>query len=89
MLLNFFARQEAIVIDYDPKRDLVTLAPPKSIHEHHLAGLKQLAGIMDDEETRLVTEIGDLTERLRQVRISKRAYLAGVEIMEAGDVSGG
>lgn len=84
MLLNFFARAERAIptiLDYDDLNDVVLLAPT-SIHDRNLAGLKQLAGLMDDEETRLVTEIGDLTERLRQVRISKRAYLAGVDILE-------
>lgn len=66
--------------------DVIDIEPDtRTVAQKSLDGLKQAAGIMDDEETRLVTEIGDLTERLRQVRVSKRAYMAGVEIMEAGD----
>lgn len=82
-MLNFF-RSPRTMIELLP--DVIDIEPDtRSVLEKSRDGLKTAAGIMDDEEIRLVTEIGDLTERLRQVRISKRAYLAGVEIMEAGE----
>lgn len=63
--------------------DVIDIEPDmRTVLQKSMDGLKQAAGIMDDEETRLVTEIGDLTERLRQVRLSKRAYIAGVDILE-------
>lgn len=84
-MLGFFrANPHRTVLELLP--DVIDIEPDnRTVLQKSMDGLKQAAGIMDDEETRLVTEIGDLTERLRQVRISKRAYMAGVEVMEAGD----
>lgn len=60
----------------------------RTLFDKNRDALKRAAGVMDDHEAQLVEEIAEREELLRQVRISKRAYLAGVEIMEASDVDG-
>lgn len=66
--------------------DVIDLTPDtRTLLEVNIANMKQATGAMDDEETRLIHEIDARTELLRQVRICKRAFMASVEQMEAGD----